>query len=101
MLAIRLSRVGKKNKPLYRLMITEKGRDLYGKPLEILGSYNPYDKKLVAKKERIEHWLKQGAGMSPTVNNLLVANNVITGEKVKASKPNTKKKAEKEKGETK
>ncbi len=82
---------------MYRLMITEKSRDVFGKPLEILGSYNPYDKKLVVKKERIEHWIKQGAGMSPTVNNLLVGNNIIAGEKVKASKPNTKKKNEKEK----
>ncbi|HDZ85203.1 MAG TPA: 30S ribosomal protein S16, partial [Candidatus Moranbacteria bacterium] len=52
MLTIRLSRVGKKNKPMYRLVIAEKSKDPYGKALEILGSYNPYTKDLQAKNER-------------------------------------------------
>lgn len=85
MLTIRLSRVGTKNKPMYRLVISEKGRDPYGRALEILGSYNPYTKELSAKTERINHWLTQGAQMSATVNNLLVAKEIVKGEKVKAS----------------
>lgn len=85
MLTIRLSRVGKKNLPMYRLIISEKGRDPYGRALEILGSYNPHAKKLEAKADRIKHWLSQGAQMSATVNNLLIDQKVIEGEKVKAS----------------
>lgn len=92
MLTIRLSRVGKKNKPTYRLIISEKGRDLYGKSLEILGSYNPHTKDLQAKAERIKYWLSQGTQMSPTVNNLLIEKNIIEGKKVVASKPGKKKK---------
>jgi small subunit ribosomal protein S16 len=86
MLTIRLSRIGKKNKPMYRLIISEKARDPYGKALEILGSYNPASKVLDVKKDRVEHWLKQGSGMSATVNNLLVKQNVIKGEVVRATK---------------
>jgi len=72
MLTIRLSRVGKKNMPMYRLIISEKSRDTYGKSLEILGSYNPHTKELQAKADRIKHWLSMGSGMSE-------------GKKVKAS----------------
>ncbi len=100
MLTIRLSRVGKKNKPMYRLVISEKTRDPYGRALEILGSYNPYTKDLQVKADRIKHWLSVGAGMSDTVNNLLVGNDVVKGEKVKASKPGKKKKEVEEESKT-
>jgi small subunit ribosomal protein S16 len=84
MLMIRLSRIGKKNKPMYRLIISEKSRDLYGRSLEILGSYNPYSKELEAQADRIKYWLSRGAGMSATVNNLLIEKKIIEGKKIKA-----------------
>lgn len=86
MLTIRLSRIGKKKKPFYRLIISEKTKDPYGRALEILGSYNPFSKELIVKQDRIEHWLKNGAGMSATINNLLIEKAVIKGEKITASK---------------
>ncbi|MFA6393590.1 MAG: 30S ribosomal protein S16 [Patescibacteria group bacterium] len=86
MLAIKLSRIGKKNQPHYRLIICEKGRDPYGEALEILGNYNPHSKDLQVKNERIKYWISKGAQMTPTVNNLLVENKIIEGKKVKASK---------------
>lgn len=91
MLTIRLSRIGKKNKPMYRLIISEKSRDPWGKALEILGSYNPFSKILETKAERIKYWLGKGAKMSPTVNNLLIEKKIIEGQKVTASKPGNKK----------
>jgi len=100
MLTIRLSRIGKKNKPMYRLVISEKSKDPYGKALEILGSYNPYTKALQVKADRIKYWLSQGSGMSATVNNLLVENNIIKGEKVKASRVRKKKKSAKKEDKT-
>ncbi|MBI4812354.1 30S ribosomal protein S16 [Candidatus Falkowbacteria bacterium] len=90
MLTIRLSRIGKKNKPLYRLIISEKSRDPWGRALEILGSYNPHAKNLQARTDRIKYWLSKGAKMSPTVNNLLVDKKIIESKKVKASKAGTK-----------
>jgi len=87
MLAIKLSKVGKTNKKMFRLIISEKSRDPYGRVLEILGSYNPHSKEFAAKTERINYWLGQGAQMTPTVNNLLIDKKIITGEKAVASKP--------------
>ena len=86
MLTIKLAKVGKTNKKVFRLIIAEKGRDPYGDVLEILGSYNQYAKQLQAKKERVQHWLDRGAQMTPSVNNLLIAQGIIEGSKVKASK---------------
>ncbi len=98
MLAIKLSKVGKTNKKMFRLIVSEKGRDPFGDSLEILGSYNPYSKEFQGKTDRIKYWLSQGAQMTPTVNNLLIDQKVIEGEKVKASKVG---KPKKKKGEEK
>jgi len=87
MLAIKLAKVGKTNKKMFRLIISEKSRDPYGRVLEILGSYNPHSKELAAKAERVNYWLSQGAQMTPTVNNLLIDKKIISGEKAVASKP--------------
>lgn len=93
MLVIRLSRVGKKNKPLYRVIISEKHKDLYGDSLEILGSYNPHTKDLKIDADKTKYWLSKGAGMSSTVNNLLIEKKIIQGKKVTASKSRKPKKA--------
>jgi small subunit ribosomal protein S16 len=86
MLAIKLSQTGKTNKKMFRLVISEKGRDPYGDVLEILGSYNPHSKALAAKADRVKYWISKGAQMTATVNNLLVGQKIIEGEKATASK---------------
>lgn len=86
MLAIKLAQTGKTNKKMFRLIISEKSRDPYGNVLEILGSYNPHTKELAAKADRVKYWLSMGAQMTATVNNLLVHKQIISGEKVAASK---------------
>ena len=90
MLVIKLSKVGKTNKKMFRLIVSEKSRDPYGHVLEILGSYNPYSKELQVKEERVNYWLGKGAQMTATVNNLLVGKKVVAGEKVAASKAKPK-----------
>ena len=92
MLTIRLSRIGKRKQPFYRLVISEKARDTQARVLEILGSYNPFTKDLKAKADRINYWLSQGSGLSKTVNNLLIDKGIIKGEKIKATKVGKKKK---------
>ncbi|MDP3836565.1 MAG: 30S ribosomal protein S16 [bacterium] len=89
MLMIKLSKIGKTNKKVFRLIISEKGRDTYGNNLEILGSYNPYSKELQVKGDRVKYWLSKGAGMTPTINNLLVSKGIIEGKKVTVSKKGT------------
>ncbi len=84
MLIIRLNRIGKKNKPYFRVVVTEKSAAAQsGKFLEIVGSYDPHQKKAVFKEERVKHWLGCGAQTSDTVHNLLVKYKVIKGEKRK------------------
>lgn len=85
MLTIRLSQVGKKNKKMFRLIVSEKTKDPFGDSLEILGSYNPHSKDLQVKADRVKHWIENGAELSPTVHNLLVEKKVIAGKKVTSS----------------
>ena len=86
MLKIRLARVGKRKQPTYRFVINESTRDTHGNMLEILGHYNPFTKVIEVKKDRILHWISKGAQLSPTVHNMFIDQNVITGDKVHASK---------------
>jgi len=90
MIVIKLAQFGKKNKKMFRLVISEKSHDPYGDVLEILGSYNPHSKELVTKTERVKHWLSKGAQMTATVNNLLIEKGVIEGKKISASKAGQK-----------
>lgn len=72
---IRLQRVGKPHQPYYRVVAIEKARAASGKPVEIIGSYNPREatagKKVVIKKDRYDHWIKVGALPSETVATLV------------------------------
>ncbi|MDD4412190.1 MAG: 30S ribosomal protein S16 [Patescibacteria group bacterium] len=87
MLTIKLARKGKKGLPIYRLIISEKGRDTYGDSLEILGSYNPHDKKLEVNADRVRYWISVGAQMTGVINNLLIQNKIIEGKKQRVSAP--------------
>lgn len=85
MLSIKLSRAGKKKQPIYRMIVTEKTRDPYGKFLEIVGNYNPRLETSVfnLKEDRVKYWLSVGAQPTDTIHNLLVDAGLITGDKVK------------------
>ena len=72
MLTIRFSRLGKKNKPFYRVIISEKHKSPKSKHLELLGHYNPHTKVASIKSERVQHWLDKGATVSNSVFNLFV-----------------------------
>ncbi|PJE58435.1 MAG: 30S ribosomal protein S16 [Candidatus Portnoybacteria bacterium CG10_big_fil_rev_8_21_14_0_10_36_7] len=100
MLKIRLTRVGKKNSPAFRVILVESARaSKTGKDIELLGYYEPRHKKTELKKERILFWLSRGAQSSPTVHNLLVKNGVIDAKKVKSFRPKKKDKDAKPKEE--
>src|SRR5690242_11954136 len=53
---IRLQRIGKPHQPYYRIVTIEKTRGATGKPVEVIGSYNPREesagKKVVLKQDR-------------------------------------------------
>src|SRR5687768_4617518 len=65
-LKIRLSRAGAKKRPFYRIVVADSRSPRDGRYIEKLGTYNPLlprdaSDRVVLAKERIEHWLKQGA----------------------------------------
>lgn len=87
MLIIRLERVGRKNIPSFRIVITEKKRGpKSGAYLEALGSYNPKTKKTELKNERIKYWIMQGAQISATAHNILVSAKIIEAPKINKAK---------------
>ena len=73
MLAIRMTRVGSKKKPYFRVVVTEARTSRESDFVENLGTYNPRSKpaQVDINKERIEHWLKKGARPSDSVRTLL------------------------------
>ena len=82
MLMIRFQRVGRKDDPACRVVVTEKRSKPNSGELEILGSYHPKTKATILKGERILYWLSKGAKASPTVHNLLVSKGVVKGDKI-------------------
>ena len=85
MVSIRLSRVGKKNQPLFRIVVQDKKKDPYGPALDVVGFYNPHTDPatIELKKEKIQEWLKKGAQPTNTVWNLLVNAGIVEGKKRK------------------
>ena len=73
MLTIRLSRIGKKKKPFYRVVVTESSRPRDGRFVEIVGTYDPLKKpaEVKLKAERIKHWMGCGAQPSDTVRSFI------------------------------
>ena len=73
MLRIRLTRMGAKKKPFYRVVVTEKRRARDGSFVEIVGHYNPRTDppSIELNMDRVQHWLGKGAQPSETVNSLI------------------------------
>lgn len=96
MLKIRLSRVGRKNRPLFRVVVTQKNRPVKSGYLKSLGTWDPVNKKLDINQDEVKKWLKQGAKLSDTVNNILIKNKIVEGEirKTSKDKPVSNKKTE-------
>jgi len=102
MLAIKLSRIGKKKQPSYRLIVVEKHKDPKGDYLEKVGFYNPRTEPNTIKldAERIKHWISKGAQPTDTVHNLLIDAKIIEGEKTRATSISKKRLAKKESAST-
>ena len=73
MVTIRLARIGKKKRPFYRVVVTEKTRPRNGRFVEIVGTYDPRKKPAEVKlnADRIKYWLGCGAQPSDTVRSFL------------------------------
>ena len=73
MLSIRMRRTGSKKRPFFRVVVSEARSKKEGQYIEVLGFYNPRTKPAVVEinKERINHWITQGARPSDSVRTLL------------------------------
>lgn len=72
MTTIRMTRMGRKKRPFYRIVVTDSRKRRDGGWIESIGHYNPVssDKALVIDQERFNYWISVGAQMSDTVKKL-------------------------------
>ncbi len=70
---IRLTRVGSKKNPIWRVVVADKRSPRDGRTIETIGRYNPQTDPSVIEidEERARHWLDHGAQPSETVASLL------------------------------
>jgi small subunit ribosomal protein S16 len=70
---IRLARTGARKQPHYRVVVIEKERARNGRPVEIVGTYNPRTSpaSVELKRERIDYWRSKGAQMSSRMSKIL------------------------------
>ena len=73
---LRLARFGKKKKPFYRIVATEKLTCRDGKFIEIVGHFNPMIQtaQVFLKEDRVKQWLDKGAKTTEVVGNLIKKN---------------------------
>ena len=73
MVKIRLTRLGDKKSPFYRVVVADQRRARDGKFIEVVGTYNPLTQPEEVKidLERANYWIKNGAQPTDTVRVLL------------------------------
>jgi len=83
MLMMRLQRVGRKNDPAYRIVVTDKRTGVKSdKHVDRIGSYNPKLGTIILDKDKAKQWLSQGVQASDTMHNILVSQGVIDAKKI-------------------
>ena len=76
---MRLTRIGSKKRPYYRIVVIDKRRARNGRFLEVLGQYNPIASpvQMEINSDRALYWLSKGAEPSETVRSILRKKEVI------------------------
>lgn len=72
---IRLTRVGSKKNPIYRVVVADARSPRDGRFIEIVGRYNPQTdpSTIELDEERVKHWIANGAQPTNPVSRLLKA----------------------------
>jgi len=71
---IRFSRIGKKNRPYWRIVAVDSQKKRDGACLENLGTYDPVAHKIIQfQKDRLQEWVTKGATCSPAVIKVIKA----------------------------
>jgi len=70
---IRLTRLGRKKKPFYRIIVADSESKRDGKFLDIVGTYDPLQDPASIKidNEKLQNWLGRGALPTTTVQSLI------------------------------
>ncbi|HET97482.1 MAG TPA: 30S ribosomal protein S16 [Desulfurivibrio alkaliphilus] len=70
---IRLTRMGRKKKPFYRIVVADSEAKRDGRFLEVVGTYDPMQEPALVsvKQDRVADWLARGAKPTDTVRSLL------------------------------
>lgn len=80
---MRLQRVGRKNDPSYRIVVTDKRTSPKSdKHVDRIGSYNPKLDQVQLDAAKAKEWLAKGVQPSDTMYNILVSQKVIEGKKI-------------------
>ena len=76
---MRLTRIGSKKRPYYRIVVIDKRRARNGRFLEVLGQYNPIASpvQMEINSERAQYWLSKGAQPSETVESILLKKEIV------------------------
>ena len=98
---IRLARAGSKNRPFFRIVVSDKRSPRDGKFIEKLGTYNPLlpkedENRVLFDEERVKYWLSKGATPSYKMAIFLSKSNLVEKppipEQTKKHLPKVKKK---------
>ena len=70
---IRLTRMGSKKRPFYRIVVADSEAPRDGRFIEVVGTYDPTREpmEIRLKQDRISDWLTKGAHPTETVAGLL------------------------------
>jgi len=79
LVTMRLTRIGSKKRPYYRIVVIDKRRARNGRFLEVLGQYNPIASPVLMEinSERAQYWLSKGAQPSETVQSILRKKEIV------------------------
>jgi small subunit ribosomal protein S16 len=77
---LRLTRIGSKKNPIYRIVAADSRSPRDGKFIEIIGRYNPQTEPSLIEvdEEKARKWLSNGAQPTETVNRLLKIKGITT-----------------------
>jgi small subunit ribosomal protein S16 len=72
---LRLTRVGVRGHPHYRIVAAEKERPRDGKFIEVVGTYVPVNPpRVTLNEEKVKRWLQNGARVSNVIRDILIKN---------------------------
>ena len=79
MVKLRLTRMGAKKAPFYRIVATDSRKARDGKYIDQIGYYNPVStpKQIVIDADKAKDWLAKGAQPTETVLSLLISQGIV------------------------